>query len=290
MKKLLASAAIVAFAAFPLSAQETETEAETDMAMDVDASTVLATVNGNDITVGHLAAMRARLPSQYQELPAQILFDGMLEQLVQQQVLADVAAEDMTQAMALGLENERRAFLAAMYVDDVAMAEITDEDLQAEYDALYAATDPVEEFNASHILVETEEAAQALIDALGEGADFAELAAENSIGPSGPNGGQLGWFTAGMMVPEFENAVFELEAGEVSVPVQTQFGWHVILLNEIREQAPPALEEVRAELIEGLRRARVDARIDELVNAAEIERPELDIDPAVIANTDLLTE
>jgi peptidyl-prolyl cis-trans isomerase C len=153
-----------------------------------------------------------------------------------------------------------------------------------------AAVDPVEEFNASHILVETEEEAQALIDALAEGADFAELAAESSIGPSGPNGGQLGWFTAGMMVPEFETAVFELEAGEVSVPVQTQFGWHVILLNEVREQALPTLDEVRAELIEGLRRARVDDRIAELMSGAAIERPELDIDPAVIANTDLLNE
>jgi peptidyl-prolyl cis-trans isomerase C len=258
--------------------------------MEVDADTVLATVNGNDITVGHLVAMRAMLPAQYQELPAQILFDGMLEQLVQQQVLADVAAEDMTEAMELGLENERRAFLAASFVEGVAMEEITDEELQAEYDATYAAVEPVQEFNASHILVETEEEAQGLIDALAEGADFAELAAESSIGPSGPNGGQLGWFTAGMMVPEFENAVFELEAGEVSVPVQTQFGWHVILLNDIREQAPPALEQVRAELIEGLRRARVDSRIEELVAEAEIDRPELDIDPAVIANTDLLNE
>ncbi len=93
-----------------------------------------------------------------------------------------------------------------------------------------------------------------------------------------------------MMVPEFENAVFELEAGEVSAPVQTQFGWHVILLNDAREQAPPALEEVRAELIEGLRRSRVDARIEDLMGQAEIDRPELDIDPAVIANTDLLNE
>jgi peptidyl-prolyl cis-trans isomerase C len=72
--------------------------------------------------------------------------------------------------------------------------------------------------------------------------------------------------------------------------VQTQFGWHVILLNDIREQAPPALEEVRAELIEGLRRARVDAASRSLMGEAEIERPELDIDPAVIANTDLLNE
>jgi peptidyl-prolyl cis-trans isomerase C len=138
--------------------------------------------------------------------------------------------------------------------------------------------------------LETEEEAQAVIDELAEGADFAELAAERSVGPSGPNGGQLGWFTAGMMVPEFEEAVFALEPGEVSEPVETQFGWHVILLSDTRAQEPPALEEVRAELLEGLRRARVDARVEELMSEAEIERPELDIDPSVIANNDLIEE
>ncbi len=280
MKRFLASAALVALSAMPLSAQDGETGADT----------VLATVNGNEITVGHLIAMRRMLPQQYQELQPQVLFDGMLEQLVQQQVIADVAEEDMSTAMELGLENERRAFLAASYIDDVAMGEISEEDLQAEYEAQYASAEPAMEYNASHILVETEEEAQAIIDELAEGADFAELAAERSVGPSGPNGGQLGWFTAGMMVPEFEEAVFELEAGEVSSPVQTQFGWHVILLGETREQQPPALEEVRAELVEGLRRARVDARVEELMSRAEIERPELDIDPAVIANDDLIAE
>jgi peptidyl-prolyl cis-trans isomerase C len=280
MKRFLASAALVALSAMPLSAQDGE----------AGADTVLATVNGNEITVGHLIAMRRMLPQQYQELPPQVLFDGMLEQLVQQQVIADVAEEDMSTAMELGLENERRAFLAASYIDDVAMGDISEEDLQAEYEAQYASAEPAMEYNASHILVETEEEAQAIIDDLAEGADFAELASERSVGPSGPNGGQLGWFTAGMMVPEFEEAVFELEAGEVSEPVETQFGWHVILLGETREQQPPALEEVRAELIEGLRRARVDARVEELMSRAEIERPELDIDPAVIANDDLIEE
>jgi peptidyl-prolyl cis-trans isomerase C len=280
MKRLLASAAVVALTAMPLAAQETE----------VGADTVLATVNGTEITVGHLIAMRQMLPPQYQELPAQVLFDGMLEQLVQQQVLADVAAENIDTATALGLENEQRAFLAATFVDEVAMAELTEEEIQAEYEAQFASADPVPEFNASHILVETEEEAQAIIDELTAGADFADLAAERSIGPSGPNGGQLGWFMAGMMVPEFENAVFELEPGEVSAPVQTQFGWHVILLNETREQEPPALDEVRADLVDGLRRARVETRIDELMASAAIDRPELDIDPAVIANDALLEE
>jgi peptidyl-prolyl cis-trans isomerase C len=148
---------------------------------------------------------------------------------------------------------------------------------------------PVEEFNASHILVETEEEAQALIDALAEGADFAELAAENSIGPSGPNGGQLGWFTAGMMVPEFETPCSSWRRARFP-PLSDAVRLARDLAERHREQAPPALDEVRAELIEGLRRARVDAASRNLMASAEIDRPELDIDPAVIANADLLTE
>jgi peptidyl-prolyl cis-trans isomerase C len=278
MKKFLATAALSALVALPVGAQDAPT-----------ADTVLATVNGTDITLGHLIAMQQMLPPQYQELPDNVLFDGLLEQLVQQQILADVADDDMTARMELGLANERRAFLAAMLLDQIGMADLPEEEVQAEYDAQYGSAGAVTEFNASHILVETEEEAQALIAELGEGADFAELAQERSIGPSGPNGGQLGWFTAGMMVPTFEEAVFALSVGEVSAPVETQFGWHVILLNDTRDQEPPALEEVRAELEDGLRRARVDAAITELSEAAAVERPELDIDPSVIRNLDLIT-
>ncbi|MEJ6389849.1 peptidylprolyl isomerase [Gymnodinialimonas ulvae] len=257
----------------------------------LDGETVLATVNGEAITIGHLIAMRQMLPAEYQTLPDQVLFDGMLEQLIQQQVLAEAAeAGELSREIELGLENERRAFLAAMFMDDVAMAELSEDDLQAEYDAIYGEAEPVVEYNAAHILLETEEEAQSMIDQLAEGADFAELAAENSTGPSGPNGGALGWFGAGMMVPEFEEAVFGLEVGEVSAPVQTQFGWHVVLLNETREQAPPTLEDVAAELEDSLRRARVDARLEELTQAAEIERPEVEIDPAVIRDQGLIAE
>lgn len=279
MKMLLASVAMAATLAAPAFADGHD-----------GADAVLATVNGNQITVGHLIAMLNMLPAEYQQLPDEVLFDGMLEQLVQQQVLASAAEGDITRQMELGLENERRAFLAATYMDGVAMADLTEAELQAEYDAVYGAVEPTVEYNAAHILLGTEEEAQAMITALSEGADFAELAAENSIGPSGPNGGALGWFTAGMMVPEFEAAVFGLEAGEVSAPVQTQFGWHVVLLNETREQAAPTLEEVSAELEESLRRARVDARLEELTAGAEIDRPELDIDPAVIRNLDLIAQ
>lgn len=279
MKRHIASTALSLFLALPAAAQDS-----------VDAGTVLATVGETEITLGHVIAMLTVLPPEYQGLPDNVLFDGLLEQLVQQEVLAAVAEQDIGLTERLGLENERRAFLAATLIERVGNTPIAAADLQAAYDAQFGSVGPITEYNASHILLDTEDDAQAVIAALAEGADFAELARERSTGPSGPNGGALGWFTAGMMVPTFEQAVFSLSVGEVSAPVETQFGWHVILLNETRDQAPPAMEDVRAELEDGLRRARVEATMQELTAAAEITRSAIEIDPAVIRDLDLLAE
>lgn len=274
MKRILASAALSACLITPAIAQ--------------DADTVLATVNGQEITLGHLIVAQSQLPEQYQSLPDDVLLTGILEQLVQQEVVASAVRDDLSTSMQLGLENEERAYVAALTLDEVAMAEIPEEELQAEYDAQFGDVEAGTEYNASHILVETEGEAQSLIDELEGGADFATLAREHSTGPSGPNGGQLGWFNAGMMVPSFEEAVFDLEVGEVSGPVETQFGWHVIILNDTRDQAAPALEEVRDQLVEGLRQARVDAYVQQLTDESDVTRAELDIDPALLRNTDLL--
>ncbi|MBE1289801.1 MAG: peptidylprolyl isomerase [Rhodobacteraceae bacterium] len=276
MKRLLVSAAISLSLAAPVAAQ--------------DASTVLATVNGTDITLGHLIAMRAMLPAQYQELPDEVLYNGMLDQLIQQEVVADSLRGSEDARTKLTMENEDRAFLASVAIDAIAFDTIADADVQALYDANFADAGGDLEWNASHILVATEEEAQNLIDQLNDGADFVALAQEFSTGPSGPNGGALGWFGTGMMVPEFETAVADLEAGEISAPVQTQFGWHVVKLNESRISAPPAPEDVRADLEEELRRQRVDAYLAELTEAAEITRPEVEIDMSLIRNIDLLTQ
>lgn len=273
-KRFLAGAALSALLITPAVAQ--------------DAGTVLATVNGQEITLGHIIAAHAQLPAQYQALPDDVLLTGILEQLVQQEIVATAARDDLSEMLRLGLENEERAYISALTLDEIAMADIPLEELQAEYDAQYGSVEAQTEYNASHILVETEGEAQALIEELEGGADFAALAQEHSIGPSGPNGGQLGWFTAGMMVPSFEEAVFALEVGEVSPPVETRFGWHVVILNDSRDQAAPTLEEVQDQLAEGIRQARVDAYIQGLTDAAEIDRPELDFDPALIRNTELL--
>lgn len=253
-----------------------------------DASSVLATVGGVDITLGHLIVATENLPEQYQALPDEVLFTGILDQLIQQQALSQSLGDDLSSRAELGLENEMRAYRANIVLQGAADAAVTDEAVQAAYDEAVGSAEPQQEYNASHILVETEEEAAALIAQLTEGADFAELAQEFSTGPSGPNGGALGWFGAGRMVPEFEAAVMELEVGGVSAPVQTQFGWHVVILNETRELPAPALEDVREELAGALREAAVQEAMTALTDGAEVERAEVEIAPALIRDTSLL--
>uniref|UniRef100_UPI003564B4C2 peptidylprolyl isomerase n=1 Tax=Actibacterium sp. TaxID=1872125 RepID=UPI003564B4C2 len=118
----------------------------------------------------------------------------------------------------------------------------------------------------------------------------AELAKEKSTGPSGPSGGALGWFSKGMMVQPFEDAVLSLEVGQVSDPVETQFGWHVVILNETRDKSAPALDEVRDEIIGQIQQDVVTQAIDEIAKNADVVRNETAIDPALLRNRDLLAD
>ena len=144
------------------------------------------------------------------------------------------------------IELQMRAMLAqAVATDFITRNQATDEELRALYDEQLEG-DPGLEFKARHILVESQGEAVDIIAQLEDGADFAEIAKEKSTGPSGPSGGDLGWFPPDRMVPEFSNAVQALNDGEYSkAPVQTQFGWHVILREESRESVPPPFESVR---------------------------------------------
>ena len=163
---------------------------------------------------------------------------------------------------------------------------LSEEAINAAYKAQYVDQDPGKEFNASHILVETEEDAAAIVESLAAGADFAETAKEKSTGPSGPNGGSLGWFGTGAMVPEFEQAVVGLEVGQVSVPVQTQFGWHVIRLNETRVQDVPTLDEVRQEIEGQVREQAMLSAVEEAVSKADVDRSgSEELDPACLLYT-----
>ncbi|HBM61788.1 MAG TPA: peptidylprolyl isomerase [Citreicella sp.] len=286
LMKSSAAALALAFAlALPAQAQDATP------APEMTADTVVATVNGQDITLGNMLAIRANLPEQYQQLGDEVLWDGILDQLVQQSVLAQDEKAEETRRVQVALENERRALLAAEVVAAIARDAMTDDAVQAAYDAQYAGAELGTEYNASHILVETEEEAQAIAEEVKGGADFATVAREKSTGPSGPNGGELGWFGPGMMVEEFQQAVEGMEVGAVSDPVQTQFGWHVIKLNEERAMEAPALDSVRAELEMQIQQEAVKSYIDEKLAAAEVTRtPSTEVDPSALSNMQLLEE
>lgn len=260
---LLGSAALV-MSAFSASAQN---------APSYDVDTVVATVNGTQITIGHMIAYRDTLPPEYTRLPDETLFPGILNQLVDQQLLAEEAVrqgkEDSPLAR-LTIENDRRGTLAGLAISDLLTDAVSDGAIEAAYAQAIANFDAELEYNASHILVETEAEAVALVRQLEDGADFAELAREFSTGPTGPNGGNLGWFGAGAMVAPFDNAVRAMSVESIAGPVQTQFGWHVIRLNETRETEPPSLAQMREGLIAQIRNEALNAHLTSLTDAADI--------------------
>ena len=165
---------------------------------------------------------------------------------------------------------------------------MSEDALRAAYDKSVAEAEGAVEWNASHILVETEEEARAVIAELEGGADFATVAKEKSTGPSGPNGGELGWFGEGQMVPAFEEAVKGLSKGEISEPVETQFGWHVVKLNDSRDAETISFEDSREMLTQQLGQDASASAIESVTAAAEVTRSVDEIDPAVISQTDLI--
>jgi len=253
--------------------------------------TVVASVNGSDITLGQMIIAFSQLPAQYQQLPPDVLFGGLVDQLISQQLLAD-SLTVVPDRVEIALANERRSLMAGEVVNNIATAAVTDEALQAAYDAQYGAAVPGTEYHAAHILVATEAEAQAVAARLATGEDFATLAQELSTDTgSGANGGELGWFGLGMMVPEFEAAVVAATPGVVTAPVQSQFGWHLVLVQESRPIAPPALDDVRDELSGMLQQAAIEARVAELTAAATIVRPEDGaFDPTLITDLGLLAD
>ncbi|MEP3787098.1 peptidylprolyl isomerase [Ascidiaceihabitans sp.] len=254
-----------------------------------DADTVVATVNGTDITVGHMIVARNSLPEQYQQLPDAVLFQGILDQLVQQTVLKDSFDGTLPARVTKSIENETRSLIAGEKVEQILAEDIPVEDIQALYDSTYSSDAPETEYNASHILVETKEEADTIKADLEGGADFASTAREKSTGPSGPNGGSLGWFGKGAMVPSFEAAVVALESGAISDPVETQFGWHVIQLNETRTKDAPKFKDVREELLAEVRRTKLENVIAEMEKAADVDRSGADgIDPTILKDLELL--
>lgn len=236
---------------------------------------VVAKVGDAEITEADIAFAAQDLGQQLQRFPPAQWRQILLDVVVDMELLAQAARQDgldqdpdfKKQLAFLELQALRNAYIAQK-IDGA----ISDEDMQAAYDKEYADYEGPEEVNARHILVSDKAEAEALIKELDGGADFVELAKEKSTGPSGPNGGDLGYFGQGQMVKPFEDAVFALEPGDYAKePVETQFGWHVIKLEDKRRQEKPAFEQVVGELRQQLIREKYEAKMAELKDAIAVE-------------------
>lgn len=230
----------------------------------------LATVNGKPIT-------RDRYNSFMQETGsnANINQEMAINELIARElILQDALANKLEQRddIKKRLEAVKSEMLVRIAVREIVVNNpVTDEEIQQEYDKL-AAQQRGKEYKARHILVEEEAKAKELITSLEGGADFAELAKTHSTGPTGKNGGDLGWFDGRQMVPPFAEALTSMEKGQHSkTPVNTQFGWHVILLEDTREMAPPALAEVKPQIQQLVQQKHINTHIEKLKANADIK-------------------
>lgn len=235
---------------------------------------VVATIGDYQITEADLAMAEEDFAGSLERYPDAQRRSILIDVMINMKLLADAADNanmSETPEFARRLQYVRIRALRDLYFQEKIEPYVNDEAVAEAYNNQVVNGPKATEVNARHILVETEDEAKAIIEALEGGADFAELATEKSTGPSSVNGGDLGYFGESDMVPAFGTVAFALEVGEISAPVQTQFGWHVIKLEDRREVAPPELSAVANQIREALIRERFAEVILELKAATTIE-------------------
>ncbi|GFO75276.1 peptidyl-prolyl cis-trans isomerase C [Bathymodiolus platifrons methanotrophic gill symbiont] len=254
-------------------------------APSIQKEDAVAVVNGEYISKYALETLTTEVNERArgQKIPTEKLIDELVRRklLVQQAKSKHLDQNPETQQRLVMMQN---ALLSQLAIEDYIKSNpVTDADLQVEYDKQMASVSGTE-YKARHILVVEEKDAIAIIVELDKGADFAELAKTKSTGPSKTQGGDLGWFSSKQMVAPFSEAVAALEDGTYTkTPVKTQFGWHVIIREESREQTPPPLEAVKAHLEPLVQRQKLTAYLDSLRESAKVEILFQEEAPAVVA-------
>lgn len=268
--RLGAAAAMVVLAG---AASAQDTAAPADAAPQPDA--VVATINGEEVTEADLQIAMTDLGQQFAQVPADQRRAAALSALIEIKLLSAAAEEKgigESDEFKRRMEMLRERALHSAYIDEEISGQITDEQLRARYDEEIAKLPKTEEVHARHILVETKEEAEAIIKQLDEGGNFEEIAKEKSTDGAAAQGGDLGYFGPGQMVPEFEQAAFAMEVGSHSAePVQTQFGFHVIKVEDKRTQEPPAFEQVSEQFRSLILRENYVSTVSDLREAAAIE-------------------
>lgn len=241
--------------------------------------TAVATIDGKPVTAAELRVALQFLPQQYYFLPAEFLLETVLNQMIDVRLMATAAqAEGVKQDE---IERQvvfyRERLLRQAYLKKRAEAEITPDLVRQRYEEMTKSAPAEDEVRAHHILVKTEEEAKAIADQLAKGANFEALATEKSTDESSAkNGGDLGYFTKGKMVPEFAEMAFATEVGKNSAPVQSQFGWHVIRVDDKRPAKAPTFEEVVPQVRDQLMAELVERAAKAVRGSAKIEVAKLD--------------
>ncbi|HEX7006491.1 MAG TPA: peptidylprolyl isomerase [Alphaproteobacteria bacterium] len=247
------------------------------------ADPVVAKVAGEDIHLSDLEAAKQQLPDQLRAMPTALIYQPLLERVIDGKLLAAASrkanlADDAEVKKRMAELQER--VMQDVYLEREINARITDEAIQKRYEAYIKDHKAEEQVRARHILVRTREEAETIIKEIGKGGDFAEIAKARSIDPARAQGGDLGFFGRGEMVPEFAVEAFKLQPGAYTKePVKTQFGWHIIKVEERRTKPAPALGEVREELVQAMTNEAFNEVMAGLKKGVAIERFTIDGKP-----------
>jgi len=258
------------------AAGDSATPAATSVSSPVTAAvaeSVIASVNGQPITKAELAVYsgQRKPPNNSPEANSEeVIMKELVSLELMKQESISKGLDKQPMVIATIEQQERTALAGAAIQNFMANNPVSDEDAKKIYDEQMGK--PTTEFNARHILVEEQDEAVAIIELLDKGSDFSELAKEKSTGPSGASGGELGWFNESQMVKPFSEAAAQLEKGQYTkTPVQTQFGWHVIILDDSRESTPVPFEDVKDRIKMLLVNQNMQQHVETLRSAADIE-------------------
>jgi peptidyl-prolyl cis-trans isomerase C len=242
---------------------------------------IVAKVDGKTITETDMKLAEAEIGSDLGTLPEATRRRVLVEFLIENQLFADAAeGQNLASGAAFNerLQYWRRRALRDAYFDTTVRNAIKDADAKKHYDSLVGTSAPEEEVRARHILVESKDKARDLYEKLAHGSDFAQLAKEHSKDPgSKDQGGELGYFTRGQMVPQFEEAAFKLKKGEVGEPFQSQFGWHIVRVDDRRQRSTPPFEAVKDRVVADMIHKKAQQIAGDLRGKARIEY----IDPEI---------
>lgn len=237
--------------------------------------TVVAKLNGKEIKKSDVALAIKDLGANVPADSIDQILPAFLEQYINLQLINEAAEKEGVASdpeVVTQIVSSEEQIIRAAYLRKMFDGKLTDDALKAAYKAKYEDQPMPQEVKASHILVDDEAKAKELITKLNEGANFAKLAEENSKDPSAKRGGDLGYFVQTDMVKEFGDAAFSMPVGSISKePIKTQFGWHVVKVEDKRQRAKPSFEEAKAALEQEIRQTLLDAKLNELRSAAKIE-------------------